>query len=243
MTALRAAALVLLAAPAWAAAPADDLAWVQRQGALVPVDAPLRDAGNRPATLRQVAGGLPLLLAPGYFRCPNLCGVEREDLADALARSGMVAGRDYAVAVMSIDPAEGPADAAAVPQGGWHGLTGPAASVGAIADAVGFRSRFDPAERQFLHPSGVAILSPAGTVSGYVLGVGYDPAALRDGVRVARAGLTAAANPVLLLCFHFDAVTGRYTLAVEKVLRLGAALTVLAIGGAMAWLHRRQRRL
>ncbi len=229
--------LLLMAAPAWAGARMDDLEWVQRQGALLPMDVPLREADGQATTLRQVAGGLPLVLAPGYFRCPNLCGTVRDDLSAALAQTGLQAGRDYALAFLSIDPAE--AAAAHVPEG--HRLTGPAASTRAIADAAGFRFRFDPALRQFLHPSGVAVVSPAGQVSSYVLGVGYDPGALRDAVRLAGAGGQAAANPVLLLCFHFDAATGRYTLAVEELLRIAAALTVLSIGGTL-WLAHRPRR-
>lgn len=229
----------LLASLTLAAAPVDGLEWVQRQGAAVPMDAPLLAQDGAPATLRGVAAGLPLVLAPGYFRCPNLCGVVREDLADALSRSGMAAGRDYAVAVVSIDPAETPADAAAV-QAGWHGLTGPAPSVSAITEAVGFRARFDPAMRQFLHPAGVAVLSPAGLVSGYVLGVGYDPGALRDAVEAARSGRQAQANPVLLLCFDYDPATGRYTPAVRKLVQAGAALTVLGIAGGL-WLAHRPR--
>lgn len=233
--------LLLLIGPAWAGAALDNLEWRQRQGAPVPVDAPLVEHDGHATTLRRVADGLPVVLAPGYFRCPNLCGVVREDLLDALARSGLQAGRDYALAILSIDPAEGPADAAAAHPADGHRLTGTAASVEAIADAVGFRFRFDPARREFLHPAGAAVLSPAGQVSGYALGVGYEPGALRDAVRVAREGGQARANPVLLLCFHFDAASGRYTVAVEKLVRIGAVLTVLAIGGTL-WLAHRPRR-
>lgn len=233
--------LLLLAGPAWAGGRLDDLEWVQRQGAQVPMEAPLREHDRQATTLRQVAGGLPLVLAPGYFHCPNLCGIVREDLFAALAQSGLQVGQDYALAVLSIDPAEGSADAAASHSAEGHRLTGPVTSIEAIADAVGFRSRFDPALREFLHPAGVAVLSPAGQVSGYLLGVGYDPGALRDAVRLAGAGGQARANPILLLCFHYDAVTGQYTLAIEKVLRIAALLTVLLIGGAL-WLAHRPRR-
>ena len=238
---LLAVLLLLLALPAGAAVPVDGLEWMQRQGAPVPMDAPLLDRDASSVTLRQAAAGLPLVLAPGYFRCPNLCGAVRDDLSAALARSGMVLGRDYAVAVLSIDPAEGPADAAAV-QAGWRGLTGPAANVQAITGAIGFPARFDPALRQFLHPAGVAVLSPAGRVSGYVLGIGYDPAALRDAVDVARADGQAGANPVLLLCFHYDAATGRYTVAVEKLMRAGGDLTALGIATGLWLSHRPGRR-
>jgi protein SCO1/2 len=48
--------------------------------------------------------------------------------------------------------------------------------------------------------------------------------------------------PVLLLCFHFDPVTGRYTLAVMRMLQLGAAITVLVVGGTVMLALRREGR-
>ena len=49
-------------------------------------------------------------------------------------------------------------------------------------------------------------------------------------------------QPILLLCFHYDQVTGRYTLAVMRVLQLGAAITVLVVGGTIMLALRRERR-
>jgi protein SCO1 len=66
---------------------------------------------------------------------------------------------------------------------------------------------------------------------------------VRLGVTRASTGSIAArALPVLLLCFHFDPTTGRYTLAVLKLLKLGAGLTVLVIGGTLFLAFRRERR-
>ena len=99
----------------------------------------------------------------------------------------------------------------------------------AVADAVGFRDRFDPELKQFLHPAGIVFATPAGIVSSYLLGVGYRArrrAARRDARRAAAASRPRH-SPVLLLCFHFDPTTGRYTLAIMKLLRLAAAITVV----------------
>ncbi len=198
--------------------------------------------------------GKPLVLALGYFHCPNLCSVVRADLFDALRASELMAGRDYALVALSIDPSETRADAAAAkaedlqryPAPGaaqnWHFLTGTFDAVQAVANAVGFRQRFDPALKQFAHPAGIIFATPTGAVSSYLLGVGYQPADVRLGVtRAASGNIAALASPVLLLCYDYNPATGRYTLAVMKLLRLAAAIMVAAMAGALFLAFRREK--
>lgn len=223
-------------------------------GARLPAGAELRDEQGRAVTLGSVIGGAPLVLALGYFHCPNLCGVVRDDVLSALERAGLRAGTDYRLLVLSIDPSEGPADAIAAKEGalsrypdpnaerGWRFLTAPAAAVQAVADAAGFRTRFDPALKQFLHPAGILFASPAGVISSYLLGVGYAPGEVRSAVLRADQGTVAqAVSPVLLLCFHFDPATGRYDFAVYRALSVMAALTVTTLGCTLLLLRLRER--
>jgi protein SCO1/2 len=239
-----------------AAAPdTSGLGFSPQPGTSLPLAAVLREADGREIALRQVVGDRPVLVALGYFACPALCGVVRDDLFAALAGSGLVAGRDYTLLFVSIDPAEGPAasakalrdDLARYPlpgaAEGWHFLTGDAAAVEAVEESVGYRSRFDGALKQFLHPAGVVVATPGGVVSGALMGVGYQAGDLRAAVVEARdGGLEQAIQPVLLLCFHYDAVTGRYSLEVLKVLRLGAVLTIALIAGTFGLLRWREGR-
>ena len=245
---------LLLAA---SSAMADDLsafAFDQRPGAPVPFDQPLRAEDGSTTTLREAGHGRPIILVLGYFRCPNLCGVVRDDVFNALSRSRLAAARDYELVAVSIDPAETAADAAhakgddigryPLPGAGegWRFLTAGAGETASLQAAVGFRSRFDAKTAQFLHPSGLVFLAPAGTVSSYLLGVGYEAADLERGVQQAAAGVAGpAASAVLLLCFHYDPATGRYSLAVTKLLRISSALAALAIGVTLIVAHRRDR--
>ena len=237
-----------------------DYAFAQDPGALVPAGAAFIETDGRAIRFGDLLGRRPVILALGYFHCPMLCSVVRDDMLDALSRSGMRAGTDYDVAVVSIDPAETRADAAraeaedagryAAPgtapgtaPDGWHFLVGEQASVASLAAAVGFRSRFDVHLKQFLHPAGLVVLTPEGRVSGYVLGAGYRAGDLRSAVALASGGgIARAALPLLLLCFHFDAETGRYSLEVMKVLRLAGIVTILAIGGTVVLAMRADRR-
>ncbi|MBN8874368.1 MAG: SCO family protein [Rhodospirillales bacterium] len=245
---------LLLALPARAAPSLGDIRWDQHPGSQVPTDTPFRGADGRPITLGSAMDGRPTVLDLGYFHCTTLCGVVRNDLLSALAQSGLRAGTDFTLVAVSIDPAETPQDAAhalsdeqaryQVPgdRRAWHYLTGTTAAIERVTQAVGFRARFDAATKQFYHPAGLVILTPAGTVSSYVLGVGYQAGDVRAALlRAHEGGIAKASLPILLLCFHFDPTTGRYTLAIWRVLQLGGALTILIVGGTIALALRRER--
>lgn len=249
---------LLLATPllARAAAPNPaDFAWQQQPGATLPLTTTLHDESGRETNLAQTLASnpahSPVILDLGYFHCPALCGIVRNDLFHALSTGGLTPGRDYTLVALSIDPAETPQDALAAKtkdaaQSGlaptaWHYLTGPASSIAAITSAVGFRDRYDNRFNQFLHPAGLVILTSAGHVSSYLEGVGYTGGDLRAALLRARSGGIARASlSILLLCFHFDPTTGHYTLEIIKVLRLMAIFTVLTIGGLIFVLHRRR---
>ena len=250
--------LLLLVAPSFAvAASAPDfsgIAYEQRPGAQIPIQDIFRDDTGRIVRLDDLFEGRPLVLALGYFHCPNLCSIVRADLFEALRESGMMAGRDYALVALSIDPSETRADAAAAkaedlqryPTPGaaqnWHFLTGTFDVVQAVANAVGFHERFDPELKQFAHPVGIVFATPTGAVSSYLLGVGYRAADVRLGVaRAASGSIAAAALPVLLLCYDYNPVTGRYTLAIMKLLRLAAAITVATMAGVLFLAFRRDK--
>jgi protein SCO1/2 len=252
-------ALLLLAATAVRAPAAtpdlDGITYQQNPGSQVPLGAVFRDETGRTVHLRDVMAGRPTILALGYFHCPSLCGVVRGDLLHALSRSGLRAANDYALVVLSIDPQEKPADAADAKREdigrynlpdaaqAWHYLVGAPDPIQAVEDAVGFHARFNVQLKQFLHPTGIVFLTGTGIVSSYLLGVGYQPGDVSLAVTRARGGgIAKAALPVLLLCFHFDPATGRYTLAIAKLLEIGCILTVLTLGGTIALALRYDRR-
>jgi protein SCO1/2 len=244
--------LILLSPNAWAAADLSGFAYDQRLGDQVPPTAVFNDEQGRIVTLSQVLGHRPSILVLGYFNCANLCGLVRNDLMNALSR--LEATQPYSLVVVSIDPSETPTDArlsktADLARFGqpetepdWHYLTGAAADIAAVTGAVGFRSRFDASTKQFLHPAGIVFLTASGTVSSYLLGLGYQPSDVGLGITRAANGVAARALPILLLCFHYDAVTGHYTLAIMRVLQLGAAITTLVVGGTVMLALRRERR-
>jgi protein SCO1 len=81
----------------------------QKHGAQLPLDETFTDHDGKAITLRDAIGGKPTILVLGYASCPKLCNellnATVKELR-ALNRLGLVAGRDYQLVRISIDPKE-----------------------------------------------------------------------------------------------------------------------------------------
>jgi protein SCO1/2 len=229
----------------------------ERLGAAVPRDAAFTDAEGRTTTLAAMAGR-PLLLSFNYTSCPKLCGLQLSGLARALRDEGWRGDR-FGIATVSIDPAERPDQLARYKEGmvhqaggdpgverGWAFLRGPPAAVDALADAVGFRYRYDARTGEFAHQATLVVLTGDGRVSGYLHGISYSPAALREAVaRAASGGVATAAEQrslggFLLTCMGFDPAD--HTPLAMKVMRSGGIAALTFLLSFLGWLALRDRR-
>ena len=222
-----------------------------RPDAQIPVDQVLRDQAGERTTLRSIAAGKPVLLVPVQFHCPNICGVTLAGLLQAVAAQGLAAGRDFSLVAFSIDPKETPQDArqlverlaAAFPAIPVTAVTATDGNVAALTDALGYRYAWDDTLKQFDHVAAVAVLTPDGRLSNWLYGVAPEPRDVTLALTAAGAGRTGRwTDQLLLLCYHYDPVQGRYTSIVWTALRLvclaGLAVALLCLG--RAW--RRERR-
>jgi len=216
----------------------------ERLGAAVPGDLAFTAEDGRRVALRELSGR-PLLLSFNYTSCAKLCGLQLSGLARAL-RESRWEGQGFSVLTVSIDPAE------TLPQlrrykesfvhqagGGdgvarsWRFVSGSKADVDALAGAVGFRYRYDPASGQFAHQATLVVLTGDGRVSGYLHGVSYAPDALRAALDRAGAGRIATAEEqkslggFLLACIGFSP-DDPLPLAL-KIMRAGGGAAALAL--------------
>lgn len=222
---------------------------MQQLGASLPLRTPLRDGAGRNVLLGDYFGGsAPVLLVFGYYRCRTLCNLVFDDVLQALALSG---AQGYRLLGISIDPTEGPADAAAR-QAGWRRtlpdqsapilLTGDAAPVANLAGTAGFAYRYDARQGLYQHPAGFLIATPDGTIARYFLGLRYDPAALRTALALAGQGRTGMlAEPVSLVCAAAARLTGGRSGTVMRTVQVGGAATLVLLG-ALVWVLARRRR-
>lgn len=247
---------VPIAAPDGGERPAaiEEVAFDQRLGERVPMDVPLVDETGRAVTLAELGEGRPILLVPAYYECPMLCNMVLGSVMSSLGVLELDAGRDFEVVVVSFDPDETPAMAAAEKArhltrydrpgagDGFHFLTGEAASVEAVMDAIGFRYAYEPERDEWAHAAGLVTLTPDGTVARYHYGIEYPPRDVRLGlVEAADGAIGSAVDEVLLYCLRYDPASGRYSLAILNLVRAGGVLTVAAIGLFMFVSWRRGR--
>src|ERR1051325_10449814 len=198
--------------------------------------------------------GRPVVLAFVYYRCPMLCTMTLNGMAGSLKPLKFEMGKDFEVICISIDPREGPDLAAAKKaayvkhygrdggEAGWHFLTGDQQNIAALAHAAGFRYYYDAKLDQYAHASGIMVLTPAGKLSRYFYGLEYSTRDLQLGLVLAsNHGIGSVADRLLLLCYHYDPMSGRYGVTIMNVLRGGAILTLLTIGSFIFLMIRRER--
>jgi protein SCO1/2 len=213
------------------------------------------DEAGQPVTLGDYLGTRPVVLVPVYFNCPNLCEVVLHDLIQRIKTMSFDVGRQFDLVIVSIDPRETPALAAgkkdafvaeygrAATAAGWHLLTGEQPQIQRLADTIGFHYAYDATMDQYAHPSGLVVLTPGGKISKYFYGLEYSATDLRLGLVEASANrIGSVIDQVILRCFHYDPVSGKYTVAIMNILRVAATATALVVGAAVLRVLRRERR-
>jgi len=215
----------------------------QKLNAQLPLDLPFVDEHGRDVRLGEFFHpDRPVVLVLAYYNCPMLCSLVMNGAVRALQTMSFDAGKDFELVVVSFDPGDTPGLALkkkeeylpryARPRGenGFHFLTGRESSIKALTAAVGFHYAYDPAIGQFAHSALITVLTPAGRVSRYLLGIDFPAYDLRLALVEAAGGrIGTPVDKALLYCYHYDPASGRYGLAILNVVRLGGIATVAGL--------------
>jgi protein SCO1 len=214
----------------------------QRLNNQVTLDLNFTNDRGEEVTLADCINGRPTIFVLAYYRCPMLCNQVLNGVARTVQGIDLEPGKDIEIVVVSFDPTDTVELAAGKKESvvhafdhnatgeGWHFLVGDEKSVAAVAESVGFQYQYDATTNQFAHASGIVALTPDGRVSKYFYGIDYPTRDVRLGLVDASAGaIGTAVDELLLFCFHYDPLTGRYGLAIMRVIRAGGVLTVAAI--------------
>jgi protein SCO1/2 len=196
----------------------------------------------------------PVVLALVYYECPMLCDMVLNGLTHTMEQMSLDVNKDYDVVTVSFNPKEFWQLAGAKKSNylekyqrkgaaeGWHFLTGKEESIKALADAAGFHYKYDPVTKQFAHASGIIVLTPEGKIARYFYGIEYKPRDVRLAlVEASKNKIGTLADTVMLYCFHYDPMTGKYGMVIMNVIRAVGSASVLALGMFLFVMIRRDR--
>ena len=234
----------------------EDIGFDQNLGNLVDLDLEFTDSTGKKVRLGDFFGDKPVILSFVYYECPMLCTLELNGLIKALrVITRFQPGEDFELVTVSFDSGETPKMAAEKKKGyldtyrregaedAWHFLVGEESQIRSLADAVGFRYSYDEETDLYRHASGIVTLTPDGRASRYQFGVEYSGRDLQFAlIDASDNGIGSLADAVMLYCFHYDPISGKYSFIVMNAVRLGGALTVLLLGGFMMVNFLRDRR-
>jgi protein SCO1/2 len=232
----------------------DEVGITPELGTKLPLDLRFVDADGRSVRLGDLFGERPVILHLVYYQCPMLCKLSSDGLLRTLPLLSLDLGEDFSVITLSFDAREGPELAArarqvvaercgsAAVEKGWRFLSGDAAGINALCDAVGFRYKFDERTGQYAHAAGVFVLTSDGVLSRFISGIDFSSRDLRLSLVEASAGkIGSAADQVMLMCYMYDPATGRYGFAIMSVLRVAGIGTVAAMAIGIVMMLRRER--
>jgi len=256
-------AIVICALPrarAGAAQPLSDeqllsVTFQQNLNAQIDPNIQFRDENGREIRLGDYFGKKPVVLVLGYYQCPMLCTLTLNGLVQAMEDMKWSVGKDFDIIDVSINPHETPALALSKKRSylkrygrsgadaGWHFLTGDDSAIRALTDEAGFKYVFDPVAKEYAHPSGVIILTPGGKISHYLFGVTYNSRELYASLHDASGEkISSPVQQLILLCFHYNPITGKYGAAIMFSVRILAVATLVGLAWLVTSLVRREKR-
>jgi len=216
----------------------------QHLDAQLPLDLPFKDEAGRAVKLGDFFGRKPVVLTFVYYDCTMLCTEVLNGVESSLRVLNETIGKEFDVVTVSFDPKETPILAAGKKKAylerykrpeaaqGWHFLTGEQSSIEALTKAAGFNYFWDEASHQFAHASGIVIVTPGGKVSRYFFGIDYAPRDVKFAlIESSNEKIGTLADRLLLYCYHYDPAKGNYGFVAMRAVRIGGAVTILALVG------------
>jgi protein SCO1 len=191
-----------------------------------------------------VEDGKPVIVTLNYSDCPMLCSVQLEGLVEGLQGLNWTVGKEFRIVTIGINPYEPYQQVALTKQKyvreygrdearrGWAFLLGKEETTKKVADALGFRYKFDAETGQYMHTAAIFILTPQGRISKVLYGVKYPPEHLK--AALAEAADNKIGSPMeqlILYCFRYDPEKGGYVLQARNAMKVGGFFTMILLFG------------
>jgi protein SCO1 len=204
----------------------EEVGIVEHLDTIIPAGLVFNNEQGQPVNLKSLIDK-PTILSLVYYDCPGICPDLLSGVSDVIEKMGLELGKDFQVITVSFNDDDTPEAsvekkknflrAHSKPRAAhWMYLTGDSANIYGLTHAVGYN--FTRAGNDFMHPSGIIVLSPAGKVTRYLYGTSYLPFDVKMAIIEAQKGQSRPTiNRVLEYCFSYDPQGRKYTLQVTKI--------------------------
>ncbi len=201
-------------------------------------------------------GKHPVVISLVYYSCPGLCNFHLNGLVEGLKGLDWNPGEKFQVLAISFDAKETSDLGAGKKKSymevygrpgtekGFHFLTADQATIDKITSSVGFKFKWNEAEKEWAHSSAAIVTTPKGVISRYLGGIMFDPKDVKLALNEATEGkIGTFVDKMILYCFHYDPKENKYSLAAFNLVRLGgvAIIIILMLLLLPFWLKNRKR--
>ena len=206
---------------------------IERLNSEIDLELEFKDELDNSLSLRELLDdGIPLIIAPVYYECPRLCSLTQQGLLEAINKLDLQLGKEFRTASVSFAPEETAEQAkkkaekyrALIRRNGhdpeqWRFLRGSVGNIERLMGQLGFSYEKDKGE--YIHAAVLLVITPKGRISRYLYGVKYPASDLKLALLEAGEGkIGSTLQRVLLYCFRYDHLQGKYTPAILKITRL-----------------------
>lgn len=194
------------------------------------------DAAGNSFELYTLLGKKPLIISPVYTNCHSLCGVISNGVKTAITELGSL-GKDFIMVSFSFDSSDNRMNLAAYENRwkmdgvNWKTISAPAENIQQLMSSIDYQYDYDPATKEFNHPSILIVLTPSGKISRYIYGINPSTKDIKLAVIEAMAEKTRPGiiKGFYLRCFGYDPVLKTYKMDWRFIISTSAGLLMIGL--------------
>ena len=194
------------------------------------------DATGKTFELYSLLGKKPLIISPVYTRCHSLCGVISNGVQKAINELGTL-GQDFTMVSFSFDSSDRQMNLAAYENRwkmdgvNWKTISASGEAIQQLLSSIGYEYDYDPATKEFNHPSILIVLTPSGKISRFIYGVNPSKKDIKLAVMEAMAEKTRPGlfKGFYLRCFGYDPVLKTYKPDWRFIISTSAGLLMISL--------------
>jgi protein SCO1/2 len=194
------------------------------------------DATGKTFELYSLLEKKPLIISPVYTRCHSLCGVISNGVQKAINELGTL-GQDFTMVSFSFDSSDRQMNLAAYENRwkmdgvNWKTISASGEAIQQLLSSIGYEYDYDPATKEFNHPSILIVLTPSGKISRFIYGVNPSKKDIKLAVMEAMAEKTRPGlfKGFYLRCFGYDPVLKTYKPDWRFIISTSAGLLMISL--------------